>query len=91
MRSSSAADLASGNRGHPTEGEVERNSDNTDDPERLGVIRAIIHEAKYDAKDHAAEVTGCTGTARNNTIGLWVDMWDETEVAPITCLEEYSH
>lgn len=89
--SSSAADLTSRDRGDPAEREVEQNGDDADDPERLGVVRAIIHEAEDDAEEHAAEITGGARGAGDDAVGVRVDVRDEAEVAPVARLEEHGH
>jgi len=88
---SATANLPLRNWRDPAENEVKSDVDDADDPERLGIIGAVINKPKDDAEDDAAEVTGRACRAGDNTVGVRVDVRDEAEVGAVAGLEKYGH
>lgn len=62
--------LAFRNWSDPTQGEVDSDGDDADDPEHLGVVLAVV--AEDDGEDDTAEVSGCPGAAGNDTVCVGV-------------------
>ena len=74
------------NGSDPAQGQIDRNGNDTNDPDRLLVILALVPEA--DGKDDAAQITRTARTTRDDTIGIRMDMWHEAEDGAIGALEE---
>lgn len=85
------AHLALWNWPDPGEQDVEGKVDTANDPEGLGVARAVIHESENDGEDDAAEVPDATREAADDAIGVGVDVRDEGEVGAVAGLEEDGH
>lgn len=84
-----AANLASRNGLDPGGEQVDGNGDDTDDPEGLGVVDALVTED--DGKDDATKVTGGAGHAGDDTVGSGVNVGDEGEAGTVAGLEEEGH
>ena len=64
-------------------------ANDTDDPERLRVV--LLHVPEDDSKDDTTKVASSTSHPRDNTIGLRLNVWHESEVCPIASFQKDSH
>jgi len=76
---------------NPGNTEVNGDVDATDNPKALGIVGTVVHEAEYDGEDNTSEVSSSTSKTRHNTVGVAVNVGNETKVGTVACLEEDGH
>lgn len=64
--------LAFGNRSNPTQADVNRNSDDSNDPNHLVVMRAIVSED--DGEDDTAEISRRPRASGDDTVRVRVNV-----------------
>jgi hypothetical protein len=84
-----ASNLALGDRRDPDGSEVHHDADDSQNPDTLAVVGAIV--AEDDCTDNTAKVTGSTNEARHDTVGKRMNMWDEGEVGTVSSVHEQLH
>ena len=75
------SNLALGKRRHPSHDDIEGNDHAAHDPETLGVIRAM--EPEQNGEYDAAEVAHGAHRATEDTVGVWMDVRDKSEIGPV--------
>ena len=80
------ADLPLWNRSDPAQGQIDRNGNNTNDPDRLLVILPLIPE--YDREDDATQIARPPRAARDDAVGIRVHVGHEAEDGAVGALEE---
>ena len=81
--------LALRNRPNPTQRQIDRDSDDTDDPNGLLVIRALV--PKDDSEDDATQIANAARAAGDDAVREGVHMRHEAEDGTVGALEEESH
>lgn len=76
---------------NPRNQQVDSNVNAANDPKALGIVRALVHEAEDDGENNTAKVSTGTGDTRHDTVGIAMDVGDETKVGAVTCFVEDSH
>ena len=82
----SATDLTFWNWPNPAYSKVDGDGDDTNDPEGLCVVGAVV--AENDGKDDTTKVTHGTGEARDDTVGMRVNVRDQRVVETVGTLKE---
>ena len=78
--------LPLGNGSDPAQGQIDRNGNDTNDPDRLLVILALIPED--DGEDDAAEIARAARAAGDDAVGVGMDVGHEAEDGAVGALEE---
>ena len=81
--------LSLGNWSDPAQGHVDGDGDDTDDPEDLRIVVAVVTED--DGEDDASKIANSTGAATDDTVGIGMHVWDEGEVGTVAGFEEEGH
>ena len=81
-----STNLALGNRLDPADCQVDGDGHNTNDPQ--GLVPGGVVVPEHNGEDDTTKVTTGTGEARDDTIGVWVNVWHERVVQAVGALEE---
>ena len=73
----------------PAQREIDSNSNDANDPNRLLVMRALV--PKDNGKDDAAQISRTARAARDDTVSIRVNMRHEAEDGAVGALEEEGH
>ena len=71
-----ASDLALWQRLDPAGHQMQHNRDDTNDPDGLGIVLAV--ESEDYGEDNTSGISNSTDYTRQKTVGMWVNVWDQT-------------